>query len=129
MTTTHIMAATRYILWVKKRDQEGKMRWYPKRKISRNYSLVYDQAMIDYGEDGFFLFPEGMKPLDEWIVEAQPETKRDTLYSVWTEGKDGGVNKQRIGEHLNQEEAQHLKALTEASPMALGLRVWVETES
>ena len=126
--TLRITAATRYTLWIKKTDREGKLRWYPKRRVTRDFAMAYAKAEIDYGTGEFFLLPENMKPQDAWLIEAQPAAK-SALYSVWTEGKNNGANKQRLGEHLDQEEAQHLKQLTEASPLALGLRVWIEEEN
>ena len=129
MTYT-ITAATRFVLWVKKRDREGRERWYPKRKVTHDFLLAYNRAEVDYGLVNFCMLPEGMPPAESWLEESvQPETKRDALYSVWVEGKDDGANPSRIGEHLGQEEAEHLRKLTEQSPLALGLRVWVETES
>jgi hypothetical protein len=124
--TTYITATTQYVLWVKKRNCEGALRWYPKRRITHDFALVCAQAEIDYGDD-FVMLPQGMNPRDEWLAPEQP-VAASALYSVWTEGKATGDNKQRIGEGLDQKAAQDLKMLTEASPMALGLRVWTEEE-
>ena len=116
-----ITANTPFTLWIKKTDREGVLRWYPKRRVTKDFMMVYHQAEIDYGVGEFCLMPYNTKP-------PEPQAKSGGVYSVWTEGKTDGANKQRLGEHLNQEEASHLKALTEASPMALGLRVWIEEE-
>ena len=130
MTTyPHVTPMLPFTLWIKKRNSKGDLCWYPKRKVTRDFTMAHIQATIDYGEGEFYLLPSNMRPPDEALKdqEAQPKTK-SALYAVWTEGKIGGANRQCIGEHLDQKAAQELKAKVEAAPLSSGLRVWIEEE-
>lgn len=129
ITRPYFSTPSRFTLWIKKRDWEGNLRWYPKRtRISQDVILdVYNRAEIDYGISNFYVLLEGIKPRDEWLLEDQKAQDQKATFSVWAAGScDGSTSPQLFGEHLDQEAAEMLRKQTEANPLASGLRVWIE---
>jgi len=131
LTRRYFSTPNKFTLWIKKHDQEGNLRWYPKRtRISQDAMLdIQNRAEIDYGVANFYILLEGVKPSDEWLIEDQKAQDQKATFSVWAAGsRDGSTSPQLFGEHLNQEAAKRVKKLTEANPLASGLRVWIEEE-
>jgi len=112
----------RDVLWIKKKGADGQVHWYPKRTYARGATpLDVTKAKIEYGWQDHCILPYGVKPKEEWL--GRP--RGDGLFRLLVSSRDGN-NRQVVADQLRREDAEKLQSDLTKSPLASGLKVWIE---